>query len=52
MKLNALETQRNVKIPQPVHLPQLITTPHANELTKHLIQYIQDKNMTYTLIIN
>jgi Endonuclease-reverse transcriptase len=23
-----------------VHLPQLITTPHINKLTKHLIQYI------------
>jgi hypothetical protein len=33
------------KIPQPIHLTQLITTPHTNKLTEHLIDYINTSNI-------
>jgi ribonuclease HI len=26
--------------PQPIHLPQMLTTPHTNKLTKHLLHFI------------
>jgi hypothetical protein len=51
-KLNSMichkRIKRNyIKFRRPIHLTQLITTPHTNKLTKHLIHYINTSNRTF-----
>ena len=42
--LNVIDTHG---IPQPIHIPQLLTTPHPNIITKHVLQYINTSNMEF-----